>query len=464
MKPIKSSFLPAPPPTPYTAILWLLFLYTLQGIPLGMSAVFPLILKEKGASYSDLATYSLSSWPFALKLLWAPIVDSTRIVGFLGIRKSWLLISQTGIVIVLYILKCSYQFWVDSMDISSLTWTFFALYFLAATQDIAVDGWALTMLPESHVGYAGTCNSVGQTLGYFIAFSGFMVLDGLQICGLDSFIMFWVVVFGVGTVAVLLFTREGEKCEEDEQKQRRTSTDDDAMNTLSVYRDMFRIFKLKPILKLTLILLTWKFSFSDGLIGIKLQESGIYKESIAVFAAVTTPVHIILPWVITKCTMNYSNMRVLYVSYPIRVLAGLLSLGLVYCLIPWTGDLGDISNSKTQIFYILLLAYSVVQAGLSQAMFVPQMSFFSSISDPVIGGTYMTVLNTLSNMGGNISGYASLVVTEKFNKLGLDGFYVTSMLGIGYGLLWWYLFGKELLKLGALKGGSWKIGKDSKKI
>ena len=43
---------------------------------------------------------------------------------------------------------------------------FFALYFLMATQDIAVDGWALTMLSRKKVGYAGTCNSVGQTLGY----------------------------------------------------------------------------------------------------------------------------------------------------------------------------------------------------------------------------------------------------------------------------------------------------------
>jgi len=42
------------------------------------------------------------------------------------------------------------------------------LNFLAATQDIAVDGWALTMLKRRNVGYASTCNSVGQTAGYFI--------------------------------------------------------------------------------------------------------------------------------------------------------------------------------------------------------------------------------------------------------------------------------------------------------
>jgi MFS transporter, PAT family, solute carrier family 33 (acetyl-CoA transportor), member 1 len=34
-------------------------------------------------------------------------------------------------------------------------------------------------------------------------------------------------------------------------------------------------------------------------------------------------------------------------------------------------------------------------------MFVAVMAFFARISDPKIGGTYMTLLNTLCNLGGN---------------------------------------------------------------
>ena len=45
---------------------------------------------------------------------------------------------------------------------------FFFLNFLAATQDIAVDGWALTMLQRHNVGYASTCNSVGQVENAFL--------------------------------------------------------------------------------------------------------------------------------------------------------------------------------------------------------------------------------------------------------------------------------------------------------
>jgi PAT family acetyl-CoA transporter-like MFS transporter 1 len=50
-------------------------------------------------------------------------------------------------------------------------------------------------------------------------------------------------------------------------------------------------------------------------------------------------------------------------------------------------------------FYALaVLLYSIHQIFLYN-MFVSQMAFFAKVSDPKIGGTYMTLLNTLSNLG-----------------------------------------------------------------
>lgn len=34
-------------------------------------------------------------------------------------------------------------------------------------------------------------------------------------------------------------------------------------------------------------------------------------------------------------------------------------------------------------------------------MFVAVMAFFAKVSDPLVGGTYMTLLNTVSNLGTN---------------------------------------------------------------
>ena len=57
-------------------ILLLLFLYVLQGIPLGLAGSIPLIMQSKNVSYRDQAFFSFVFWPFSLKLLWAPLVDA----------------------------------------------------------------------------------------------------------------------------------------------------------------------------------------------------------------------------------------------------------------------------------------------------------------------------------------------------------------------------------------------------
>merc|ERR1719162_672809 len=68
----------------------------------------------------------------------------------------------------------------EALDIKGVTLFFFALYFLMATQDVAVDGWALTMLSRENRGKGPICNSIGQNLGYFMAFVGFLALNDAE--------------------------------------------------------------------------------------------------------------------------------------------------------------------------------------------------------------------------------------------------------------------------------------------
>ena len=70
-------------------VLILFFLYILQGIPLGLKSSIPLLLSNRNVPYKEQATYSISSYPFSMKILWAPLVDSVYISRF-GRRKSWL--------------------------------------------------------------------------------------------------------------------------------------------------------------------------------------------------------------------------------------------------------------------------------------------------------------------------------------------------------------------------------------
>lgn len=163
----------------------LFFLYLLQGIPLGLTASIPMLLQNRGASYKQQAEFSFATWPFSMKLLWAPIVDSLFWSKF-GRRKSWLIPTQYLIGLFMLILSVHVNQWlgnsVSEPSVPMLTALFFSLNFLAATQDIAVDGWALTMLKRRNVAHASTCNSVGQTAGYFFGYVVFIALESADFC------------------------------------------------------------------------------------------------------------------------------------------------------------------------------------------------------------------------------------------------------------------------------------------
>jgi MFS transporter, PAT family, solute carrier family 33 (acetyl-CoA transportor), member 1 len=62
------------------------------GLALGS---IPFLLREH-LSYAQLAIFALSNYPYSLKLLWSPIVDSLFIPS-IGRRKSWIIPMQTMI-------------------------------------------------------------------------------------------------------------------------------------------------------------------------------------------------------------------------------------------------------------------------------------------------------------------------------------------------------------------------------
>ncbi len=168
----------------------LLFLYFLQGIPIGLSSAVPMLLASRGASFSDQALFSLAPWPYSLKLLWAPVVDALWTQSWrLGQRKSWIVPIQlaTGAVMITLAARMDDLFGPGGPEggkeagggpnVAGLTAAFFALYLLVATQDIAVDAWALTMLRPENVGHASTANAVGQSAGILTAFSVFLALE-----------------------------------------------------------------------------------------------------------------------------------------------------------------------------------------------------------------------------------------------------------------------------------------------
>lgn len=166
-------------------VLLLVMLYLMQGVPLGLMGSISMMLQKRGASYQTQAKFSIVTWPFNLKLLWAPIVDSCFSARF-GRRKSWLVPVQLIIGVFMLIMSYCVEQWLgdknNEANIGMLTLLFFILLFLVATQDIATDGWSLTMLQRRNVGYATVCNGIGQTLGSFFSYTLLISLESAEFC------------------------------------------------------------------------------------------------------------------------------------------------------------------------------------------------------------------------------------------------------------------------------------------
>ncbi|VDP53205.1 unnamed protein product [Soboliphyme baturini] len=264
----------------YLNIILLVFLYILQGVPLGLTASIPLILQNRHVSYKQQAAFSFAYWPFSLKLLWAPLVDAWYSKRF-GRRRTWLI--PTQYLIGLFLLLLSHYvtgILGDDNDpkpnVFILTAFFFMLNFLASTQDIAVDGWALTMLSKRNVGHASTCNSIGQTAGYFLGNVVFLALESTEFCNnylrftpsdrgivtMSEYVYFWAIVFVVSTTMVMLLKKEGESSGEIGGGGNHDTGD---LNVLNTYKWLWRVIRLKPVLILMFVHLTAKVSSCLGI-------------------------------------------------------------------------------------------------------------------------------------------------------------------------------------------------------
>lgn len=162
--------------SPYALMLVLLTLYFAQGLPSGfITQALPAILREYEVSLEMIGLSGLLLLPWALKFLWAPVVDKYFITKW-GRSRSWILPLQLISAIIVVIVGLF-----DPHQLSSphTLWAIYALLFLlsliGATHDVAADGLATRALtglirnnpslPAVKNPYQGMGNAA-QVIGY----------------------------------------------------------------------------------------------------------------------------------------------------------------------------------------------------------------------------------------------------------------------------------------------------------
>jgi PAT family beta-lactamase induction signal transducer AmpG len=169
----------------------------------GFSSGMPFLLSGSVLTYwmatekVDLTTigiFGLVGLPYALKFAWAPLVDRLPLPlldRWLGRRRSWMLLTQVGILLSTLLLAFS-------NPVEGPWFTAFAavlIAFFSATQDIAIDAYRIEIQNDDEQG-AGAATT---QLGYRIAL---WIVDALALL-LPSFVPWPVVLSSIAGLAIV---------------------------------------------------------------------------------------------------------------------------------------------------------------------------------------------------------------------------------------------------------------------
>lgn len=128
-------------------------------------------LTDAGISLQAIGAFGLVTLPYALKFLWAPLLDR-YMPPFLGRRRGWMAIWQAVLVVLLCLLA-----WSDPRaGLTRFATLAFLVAFASASQDIAIDAWRREAFAEKDLGLANAVCVGAYRVAMLVSGAGGLIL------------------------------------------------------------------------------------------------------------------------------------------------------------------------------------------------------------------------------------------------------------------------------------------------
>lgn len=120
-----------------------------SGLPLYLLLnLIPAWLRTEGLTLKTIGAFALIQFPYTWKFMWAPLLDRYGILPWLGRRRSWMLVTQLGLLAGI-----AWLGQVSPREQLALVAGLTALVaILSATQDTALDAFRREILPDEELG------------------------------------------------------------------------------------------------------------------------------------------------------------------------------------------------------------------------------------------------------------------------------------------------------------------------
>ena len=338
-------------------------LYFTQGLPFGFFVHYlPIFLRRQGVSLEEIGWLGVLALPWSLKFLWAPLTDKYYSPGF-GRRRSWIVPMQ--FLMGLSILLCI------PFDFKNHLTLFLLLIFLlnlfSATQDIAVDGFAVDILTLEERGLGNSAQVAGYKLGMIVG-GGILIAYSTVLGSAFIFLLMGLMVWTAILVPLSM-----------KEPRIRVSQSVENGSGVHVLQDLREFFKVKGVFVLIIFITFYKFgeSFGGGMFKVFLVDRGFSNRDIGfivgtyglVFSFIGSAVGgVLVTWIGRLRALYYFSVLQAFMLFSI----GIMSMG------EFGYATAVILNSLEHLF-----------GGMVTTAFF---AFMMDVVDPRIGGTHYTLL------------------------------------------------------------------------
>lgn len=379
-------------------------LYFAQGVPIGLfSIAIPAWLAERGASAGEVSVFlSIVTVPWACKLLAGPFMDRLSFLP-MGYRRPWVMFAQAGLILSFVALAGVAAALGDAMagdGVLTLAAAGFVVNVFAASQDVAVDGMAIDVLPTNERGRANAFMAFGQVAGYSLY--GYLCAALLTRHGLPAAALCCGLTVGaIFAFATAVRERPGERVLPWTAGAAAERAVPPPKNLAEIGRDLLRVF----LLPMSLLLVAVDF-LNNVRVGISVAvfptfavDLGYTAEQYAAFNG----------WLgIGGALVGAAIGPFIDKLGAYRFLAGAFVTSAACHLL-----IGLAPEHAVNPTFIIALA-SVVQVA-TQVVFITMIALFMNMCWPKVAATQFAIYMSLANLSRTVGGFGFAAVSDKLS-------------------------------------------------
>nr|WP_277346022.1 AmpG family muropeptide MFS transporter [Sneathiella chinensis] len=244
-----------------------MFLGFSSGLPLALTGTtLSLWLREEGISLTSIGLLANVATPYALKFLWAPLIDKLKLPvlhRLLGRRRGWMILTQVGLMLSIIGLGMANP--TRSIELTVLF--AFLVAFFSASQDIVIDAYRVEICDERSMAAGAAAIVFGYRIGMLVSGAGALYLATFVSWDMTYALMSGCVLVGVITI---LASREPA-----EHKDITQTPLPQGANRLDAYIHWIKDAVIHPLTEfisrpgwLTVLLFVMFYKFGDSLAGV----------------------------------------------------------------------------------------------------------------------------------------------------------------------------------------------------